>query len=138
MKRHFIPLLIIGILAGQTLWAKDSYWPRVIRFDQGTITLYQPQPESLVGNNLHGRAAVMVKQKKEGAPVFGAFWFDANIFTDRDERMVTVESISLSNIKFPEEIDAAREQEIRSILEAEIPNMSLEFQLDELLATIEE
>jgi hypothetical protein len=138
MKRQFIPLLIIGILTGQTLWAKDAYWPRVIRFSQGTITLYQPQPESLEGNNLHGRAAVMIKQKKEGAPVFGAFWFDANIFTDRDERMVTVESISISSIKFPEEIEAAREQEIRSILEAEIPKMSLEFQLDELLATIEE
>ncbi|OFY58596.1 MAG: hypothetical protein A2Y87_10550 [Bacteroidetes bacterium RBG_13_46_8] len=138
MKRHFIPLLIVGILTGQALSAKDAYWPRVIRFSQGTITLYQPQPESLDGNNLHGRAAVMIKQKKEGAPVFGAFWFDANIFTDRDERMVTMESISISSIKFPEEIDAAREQEIRSILEAEIPKMSLEFQLDELLATIEE
>ena len=138
MKRLFIPLLIVGLLSGQTLLAKDAYWPRVIKFNQGSITLYQPQPESLDGNNLHGRAAVMVKQKKEGEPVFGAFWFDANMFTDRDERMVTVESISISTIKFPEEIEASREQEIRSILETEIPKMSLEFQLDELLATIEE
>jgi hypothetical protein len=138
MKRQIIPLLIIGILTSQALWAKDAYWPRVIKFNQGSITLYQPQPEALTGNNLHGRAAVMVKQKKEGQPVFGAFWFDAKLFTDRDDRMVTVESISISNIKFPEEMEASREQEIQSILETEIPKMSLEFKLDELLATIEE
>jgi hypothetical protein len=138
MKRQFIFLFIVCTLTSQILGAKDAYWPREIRFSQGTITLYQPQPESLKGNNLHGRAAVMVKQKKEGAPVFGAFWFDANMFTDRDERMVTLESITIRKIKFPEEIDSDREQEIRSILETEIPKMSLEFQLDELLSTIEQ
>ena len=138
MKRQFLLLVLTGTIISSAVWAKEAYWPREIRTKQGTITLYQPQPESLKGNNLHGRAAVMVKQKKDSEPVFGAFWFDAHMFTDRDERMVTLESITIGNIKFPGEMEEARVEEIRSILESEIPNMSLEFQLDELLATIEE
>jgi hypothetical protein len=138
MKRYFLLLFFTGCLFSQAIGAKESYWPRVIKFEQGSITLYQPQPESLKGNILHGRAAVMVKQKKEGEPVFGAFWFDADMFTDRDARIVTLESIAIRNIKFPEEMEAGRIEQITSILENEIPNMSLEFQLDELLATIEE
>ena len=138
MKRSFILLLIVSIISGQAAWSKVAYWPREIKTKQGTITLYQPQPESLSGNNLRGRAAVMVKQKKESEPVFGAFWFDAHMFTDRDARMVTLESMKIQSIKFPGEMEEARVKEIQSILETEIPNMSIEFQLDELLATIEE
>ena len=138
MKRKSLLLLFVSIILVQATWAGKAYWPREIRTKEGSITLYQPQPESLNGNILHGRAAVMVKQKGESEPVFGAFWFDAQLFTDRDERIVTLESIAIQNIKFPGEMEEARVEEIRSILETEIPNMSLEFQLDELLATIEE
>ncbi len=138
MKRNSLLLLFVSFLLVQAAWAGKAYWPREIRTKQGTITLYQPQPESLNGNALNGRAAVMIKQKGASEPVFGAFWFNAHMITDRDARIVTLESIAIQNIKFPGEMEEARVQEIRSILETEIPTMSLEFQLDELLATIEE
>ncbi|MBN1414910.1 MAG: hypothetical protein JW973_07405 [Bacteroidales bacterium] len=138
MKRISLLLLLNSLLLSQASWSEEAYWPREIHSKQGTITLYQPQPESLEGNNLHGRAAVMIKQRKESEPVFGAFWFDARMATDREARMVMLESIAIGNIKFPGEMDATRVEEIRTILETEIPKMSLVFQLDELLATIEE
>ncbi|MBN2272956.1 MAG: hypothetical protein JXK95_01370 [Bacteroidales bacterium] len=138
MKRKSLLLLLVSIVMMQATPAEKAYWPREIRTKEGTITLYQPQPESLNGNSLRGRAAVMVKQKGESEPVFGAFWFDAHMFTDREARLVQLKSINIQNIKFPGEIEEDRVEEIRSILETEIPNLSLEFQLDELLATIEE
>ena len=33
-------------------------WPQEVTADEGTIVVYQPQPESLNGNTLAGRAAM--------------------------------------------------------------------------------
>ncbi len=133
-KAFTISLIIFSLC----LMAKASYWPKEIRTAQGIITLYQPQAEKLQGNNLTARAAVSVKQKKGTEPVFGAFWFDARVFTDREERMVTLQSINIKKLKFPDDVEQEKIREIKSILETEIPQLSLEFPLDELLTSIEE
>jgi hypothetical protein len=138
MKRRIILTAISVIILGNSILAEASYWPKQIKTTKGIITLYQPQAENLQGNNLTARAAVSVKQKKDNEPVFGAFWFDARLFTDRDERMVTLQSIHIRNIKFPDDVNPEKVREIKSILETEIPQLSLEFPLDELLTTIEE
>ena len=39
----------------------ETGWPKVIKVAKGEITVYQPQPETLDGNELSGRAAVSVK-----------------------------------------------------------------------------
>lgn len=138
MKRRIITIAMTVAMLGYSLMAEAAYWPKEIKTTRGIITLYQPQAENLQGNNLTARAAVSVKQKKDNEAVFGAFWFDARIFTDREERMVTLQSIHIRNIKFPDDIEPEKVKEIKSILETEIPKLSLEFPLDELLTTIEE
>ncbi len=138
MKTKLFFLLIALMLPGFTAWTKDSYWPKEVRTSNGIITIYQPQTEHFQGNNLTARAALSVKQKKDNEPVFGAFWFDARVFTDREDRMVILKSISIKQIKFPDEIGISKREEITAILETEIPKLSLEFPLDELLTTIED
>jgi hypothetical protein len=138
MKQKSHLFMLAFLMFAWTLKAGESYWPKEIRTAQGTITLYQLQPESLDGNNLCGRAALSLKVKGKNEPVFGAFWFMAQMFTDREERMITLESIRIDKIKFPDDLPLKDVENIQSLLEEEIPTLSLVFPLDELLATIEE
>ncbi|MEI6088759.1 MAG: hypothetical protein WCR66_14295, partial [Bacteroidota bacterium] len=53
----------------------QSDWPKEIPISNGgKITIYQPQPEKLVGVKLSGRAAVSIRKKANEEPVFGAIW----------------------------------------------------------------
>ena len=52
-------------------------WPQEITAPEGTIVVYQPQPESLAGNVISGRAAISLELKNQAEPVFGAMWFTA-------------------------------------------------------------
>ena len=36
-------------------------WPQEIKAEEGTIVVYQPQPEELTGNTLTGRAAMSIE-----------------------------------------------------------------------------
>ncbi len=84
---------IIGLLAILAAWpcavlALD--WPQEITADEGMIVVYQPQPERLDGNRLEGRAAMSLELAGQGDPIFGAFWFEATIDTDRDAGTVLI------------------------------------------------
>ena len=52
-------------------------YPQEITAEEGTIVVYQPQPERLEGNVLSARAAMSLELKERAEPIFGAFWFDA-------------------------------------------------------------
>ena len=81
--------------------SQEGAWPRVLEADEGTVTMYQPQVESFEGDVLEGRAAVSVKMAGEGvAPIFGAVWLTARVDTDRDERLVTVREVEVSQTRF--------------------------------------
>jgi hypothetical protein len=103
----------------------------------GKVTMYQPQPETFENNILTGRAAISVTPSGK-EPVFGAIWFDAKMLTDRESRMVTLESITIKNIRFPDGTDTSKIGKLREILTAEIPKRNLSVSLDRLLASLEE
>jgi hypothetical protein len=45
-------------------------WPQEITAKEGTIVIYQPQPEKLEGNVLSGRAATSLELKDQSDPIF--------------------------------------------------------------------
>ncbi|MCJ7589874.1 MAG: hypothetical protein MUO51_00815, partial [Woeseiaceae bacterium] len=65
-------ILIITMWSGNLLALE---WPQEIVGDKATITIYQPQPESLIGNQLKARAAMSFQMKDASEPIFGAIWF---------------------------------------------------------------
>src|SRR5262245_14335888 len=74
-------------------------WPKSIPFPNGgSVTLYQPQPESMEGNKIVGRSAISVKENSKSDPVFGAIFYDAFIATDKDNRTATLESIKINHV----------------------------------------
>ena len=116
--------------------AQEAEWPRAIQAKSGTIIIYQPQPESFVGNKFTSRAAVSYTEDM-GEPVFGAIWTEGTINTDRDSRMVSLENIKVTNVKFPSVADTARISKFKALLELEIPKWELEISLDRLAASLQ-
>ncbi|HEY6170890.1 MAG TPA: carbohydrate-binding family V/XII, partial [Candidatus Kapabacteria bacterium] len=139
--RHYISLLLFAALlcVGSSVQAQDASWPRVVTTSDGaTVTLYQPTPESFVGDKLKMRTAVSIKLKSTDAPKFGAIWAEAKMQTDRTTRMVTLESITITDVKFPGENDQAKITKFKALLETEIPKWDYPISLDKLLASVEE
>ena len=63
--------------------AGANTWPQEVTADEGTIIEYQPQPESLNGNVLKGRAAMSIELKDGSDPVSGHFLVRRKIETER-------------------------------------------------------
>jgi len=142
MKQHIgwaIALLWVCLLTMTSGWAQEDStdgWPREIETPQGTVVIYQPQPEKLDGNQLKGRAAVAVELKDASEPVFGAVWFEARLETDRAERTATMAEVTITQVRFPEQ-DEQKNKKLKALLEKEAPKWQLPISLDRLMATLD-
>ena len=127
-------LIVFMLCAASTVLAAD--WPREIQSPEGTITIYQPQVDSLKNNQMSARAAVSVTPASGGEPVFGAVWLDCRVLTDRPSRTVKLEDVKVKEIKFPAGTNQQTSR-ISASLEEEIPRLDLTLSLDELLESLE-
>ena len=111
-------------------------WPREITVAEGSIVIYQPQPESLDGNALSARAAVSVTRTGSTTPSFGVVWLTTRVDTDLDARTVTVVDVNVDRVRFS---DATDEQQtaFAELLQREIPEWELTLSLDRLLTSLE-
>ncbi|MGO4291980.1 hypothetical protein [Chitinophaga sp. RAB17] len=128
-------LLVCCVLLSQAAVAQQ--WPYHISVPQGTVVVYQPQPQSFTNNHLAAIAAVSF-EKKGVDPVFGAVWIDANVITDRETRLVTLEELKVADLKFPGNADSSKLLQLRNILDRELPKHHLHLTLDDLLSALAE
>jgi hypothetical protein len=110
-------------------------WPQEIAAPEGTIVVYQPQPESLAGNVLSGRAAISLEFKNREDPVFGAMWFTAKIDTDRDADVAFVRDLKVERVAWPDSKDA-EEQRFTAIVEGAMPEAGFEISMERLSASL--
>ena len=129
---RIVSLLIITTWSGNLLALE---WPQEIAGDQGTITIYQPQPESLIGNQLKARAAMSFQLKDASEPVFGAIWFTANVDTDSDSATAIVRDLVVSDVRWPDSKDAG-EQQFTAAVENAAEGHQFEISMDELSASL--
>ena len=111
-------------------------WPRQIVSGQWTVTMYQPQMESFKNDKLAARAAVSVAKKGAKEPVFGAVWLEARMATDYDARTIDLVDVRVTTVKFADATEAQK-QNLRTLLETEIPKWDISDSLDRFLASIE-
>lgn len=131
-----VMLLTGGILAQDNESDDYSIWPREIQTAGARIVVYQPQPETLQNDVLEARAALSVTLSESKEPVFGAAWFQAHIDTDFEQRIVSLRSVKVSNVRFPVG-ESADIEKLINLLEAEIPKWDLTWSLDAMLASLE-
>jgi len=113
-----------------------SSWPRTFATPEGIqVTIYQPQPDSLRGDLLYGRAAAAVQTKGQSEPVFGAFWFEATLNTDRDQHVAFVESVRVPALRFPGASDATVTA-VKDLFEKRTADWDLDMSLEELTSAM--
>jgi len=119
--------------------AAKSDWPKEIISGNIRIVIYQPQPDSLIGNKLYTRAAVSVA-KNNDQPVFGAVWAMAVISSDRETREISLLDLKILNVRFPNQdsIPKTKMNQFKELLETEIPKSHITTTMDELTTTLKE
>jgi len=127
---HALCLILLSAPALATL-----EWPQEIDAPEGTVVIYQPQPEALAGNVLSGRAAIALEPKGQDAPIFGVMWFTAKIDTDRDSDTAIVRDVTVERVNWPDSKDAA-EQRLTAIIESAVPEAGFEISMERLSASL--
>ena len=127
--------LMVGflLLISFTNYAAD--WPQELTSKRGTIVVYQPQPEKLIGNILTGRAAMSLELTDNAAPIFGVFWFSAKIETDRSANTVTINQLKVTNVGWPDS-QAAEEAMFTKFVEVQLAQSSFTASLSKLTASL--
>lgn len=111
-------------------------WPRAIEAGNYLITLYQPQFETLVQNELKCRMALSVKTKEDKL-LFGALWFNSRLNTDLGTRIAVLESIDILKIKFPDIENEENIDILKSIILEDFKNRTIDISIDKLIANLE-
>ncbi|WP_439107435.1 carbohydrate-binding family V/XII [Congregibacter sp.] len=132
-----LPLcLLFVVLVPVSGAAQELSWPQEISGDEGTLIIYQPQPEALDGDNLSARAAISLELAGAEAPIFGAMWFESRIATDLDTGTVRVLDIKVTKATWPESKDAG-EQRLMQFVEGAFPEYGLTLSYERLSASLE-
>jgi len=138
---HSLRSVVIALLCTAAVFTSPAAfaaleWPQEIVAPEGSILVYQPQPESLAGNVLSGRAAIALEFEGQAEPVFGAMWFTARLDTDRDSDTVIVRDVRVERVAWPDSKDAA-EQRFTAIVEGAVPEAGFEMSMERLSASLE-
>ncbi|KAA1194620.1 carbohydrate-binding family V/XII [Pseudohalioglobus sediminis] len=118
-----------------SLHARALEWPQEVSAAEGTIIVYQPQPEAFKGNQLSGRAAMALVPKSGGEQIFGTFWFTARVDSDTDDDNALVRDLRVTQVRWPESRDAG-EQRFTAIVEAAIPEAGFVISRERLAASL--
>lgn len=134
--KYFVIAILLTIFSTFSLLAQNK-WPKEMKLADGSsLTIYQPQPESLNGNKITGRAAVSVKKNTGGEPIFGAIFYAGTITTDKASRMAELETLSITNVKFSGDAEKDKIDKMSAAIEKEAPTWKIQFSIDDVAASI--
>lgn len=125
----FVIATLAASLAPASTVAEEERWPRQIPTQNGSITIYQPQFESMKGDSLRVRAAVSYQRKDAKEPVFGVTWLLVKVRTDRDARTATLSAPLVERTRFPE-ITAEQEKKFAAAVNPKIAQWPYAMSLD--------
>ncbi|MFM7766602.1 MAG: hypothetical protein ACKO9S_01950, partial [Bacteroidota bacterium] len=100
---------LVAIILATTLHLNPSFalaqehraaWPKEVQIDQGLVVVYQPQPQTLNGNELSGTAAFSITPAGKQEPMFGALFFTANLEIDRDQHTYFLRTAAITRVRF--------------------------------------
>jgi len=143
MKPYFA---LVAIILATTLNLNPSFalaqeqhaaWPKEIQTDQGLVVVYQPQPQTLNGNELSGTAAFSITPSGKKDPMFGALFFTANLEIDRDQHIYFLRSAAITRIRFAVADSTIDLGKIKSGISASVPGWNFSGSSDQLITSLE-
>ena len=110
--------------------SSETPWPRTVKRDSATITIYEPQVDSWDGHALVARNAVGIQRAGQPEPTYGVVTVHALTLVDKSSRNVSLENIRLEGGDFP----SAREssQDYMKLLRDNFPKTLDGLSLDRL------
>jgi hypothetical protein len=99
--KHIYTYVLASVLFCLSLNSVAEQWPQDITTSKGLVTIYQPQPETLQGNLITGRAAVSFVAANQDL-VFGVFWFNANIDKNSNQDQATLNNMTITKARWPD------------------------------------
>ncbi|MEZ4412819.1 MAG: hypothetical protein R2910_07555 [Gemmatimonadales bacterium] len=126
--------LLLAAAVGATGHAQGEFWPREIPAKNVTVVIYQPQVDSLRGNQLYSRAAMALEQKGK-EPIFGMFWSVATISTDRDTRVAEITGLKVTEVRWPD-ATADQQKKFSDLVEQEVPKWDMPISMEQLNASL--
>ncbi len=140
MKKRLarILLLAVSVLMSGFSMAADEWPKQVTAADGSLIKVYEPAPETFSGNSLKFRSAISVTAQGASDPVFGTFWADSKVETDRDNRKLSFQSINISDLKVPSITDQNTLDGLADALEKSFPEAAGPISLDDILTSLDE
>jgi hypothetical protein len=112
----------------------DNGWPRVITAGAFQVTMYQPQVESWENDRIRSRVAVSVRTSASALPIYGVVWISARTEVDRENRLVTLDDISVERASFPSR--PGRADEFAATIQKNIRTGGVHVALDRLEASL--
>jgi hypothetical protein len=142
LRRLSAAAVLAQLAFGGLAWAQaapdpGAGWPRQIDSVAGTIVVYQPQPEALLGSILTQRAAFSLTPKGKTAPVFGAMWFSDEVGIDRSQGVVRILGTQVTRVRLPD-ASANDEKAFAAEIEREAPKWHVSLSLDALTQALKQ
>ena len=112
----------------------NDSWPKTVRFGEaGTISLDEPQAESLDGSKLKARGDLRVQRANGEGPSAGTASYEAEVRVDREERTVTLLSVEVSRVELPG-ARPAFQQRLATRIGGALSRLQAKLPLDDVLA----
>jgi hypothetical protein len=112
----------------------DEGWPRKAIHGDETVSMYQPQVETWIGEEVHAYAALSVLNTTNKTTKYGVLWFTARTEVDKVNRQVTLDDFKITKIKFP--TMEAKEAQHQAFLQAKLPKTAKVISLDRMEAAL--
>ena len=114
--------------------AAEANWPRTFKSGADTFLIYEPQVETWEGNRVNLYSAVEFKTEADRASKYGVVWFSARTEVDKVNRLVTLDQMQLTKVKFPVAHD--KESQLTELLNKRLPGATKTISLDRLEAAL--
>src|SRR5580704_3897307 len=118
----------------QTAKTSEGAWPRTFTSGSDKFLVYQPQVDKWEGNRIDLYSAVEMTKENGGNPTYGVVWFTARTEVDKINRLVTLDNIELTKVKFP--VAPENEPVLTALLQKKLPGATKTISLDRLEAAL--
>ncbi len=129
--------LFFFLLASLPSFAQEqkAYWPKQLKLEGYTITIYRPEAEHFENNILDARSAFSVFDG-EHLPVFGAMWFRARVLTDVKNNKVSFTGIRMMDASI-HGADAQTIQQLQKLIAEAAPTWRFNSDLKKFYAALQ-
>ncbi|ULQ53791.1 hypothetical protein [Flavihumibacter fluvii] len=100
-------------------------WPvTVIMENDQVVKMYAPQISAYANDQLVFRSAVSLQKKGDDDPVFGMVWAKAQTRQSGNFDRIEMQSIAITDIRFPSSVNSKTSKTIESRLELKVPDLA--------------